>query len=59
MKEGDRVLTPIGPGTVVYVRFGGPRYVEVEAISVLLDSRRGQAGYSGTLFRPEEVRRSP
>ena len=58
MNPGDRVHTPQGPGTVVYVRLGvGERYLIPQAISVRLDSQAGRPGYVGTIFDASEVTR--
>lgn len=37
MYKGDRVKTPSGIGTVVYVRMAAPDYSKPEAVSVKLD----------------------
>ena len=49
-RQGDRVQTPNGPGAVAYQRMGPPDYTEAAAVSVVLDSERTRAGYTGTVF---------
>lgn len=53
--RGDRVTTPLGPGTVAYQRMAPPTYSVPEAVSVVLDDRRLRPGYSGTIFPAAEV----
>ncbi len=55
--QGERVLTPQGPGTVVYQRMKGPDYREAEAVSVWLDHIPGKQRryYNGTIFVAEVV----
>lgn len=53
--RGDRVTTPQGPGTVAYQRMAPPDYSAAEAVSVVLDSQRGRAGYAGTIFAAGDV----
>ncbi len=56
--KGRRVVTPLGPGSLNYVRFAPPDYREVAAVSVLLDARREDAlygRYSGTIFTASDV----
>lgn len=58
--QGQRVRVASGPlagklGLVAYQRMAAPDYREAEAVSVVLDSKRKQAGYSGTMFRPAEL----
>ncbi len=38
-QAGDKVNTPLGPGTVVYLRLAGPEYREAGMYSVALESR--------------------
>lgn len=55
--QGDRVQTATGQfGTVVYVRMAPPDYDTVEAVSVYLDSRRDSSTYTGTIYRPKDLR---
>ena len=49
-REGERVDTPQGPGTVVFQRMAPPEYVEAAAVSVRLDSRRRDLTYTGTIY---------
>jgi hypothetical protein len=49
-RQGDRVQTPNGPGSVAYQRMEPPDYSAVAAVSVVLDSERTRAGYTGTIF---------
>lgn len=51
----DRVQTPLGCGSVQYVRNRPPLYSEPDAVSVLLDSKKGYAGYTGTMFDAGKV----
>ena len=52
----DRVMTNMGPGTVVYTRNEGPDYVKQCAVSVLLDSKKNVPGHSGTILGIDRVR---
>lgn len=60
--RGDKVMTPMGPGTVVYRRMASPSYAEVDAYSVALDHKVAEAqkppfpSYSGTVFPAEQVK---
>ncbi len=60
--KGDRVMTHLGPGTVVYRRMKPPTYGEVEVYSVCLDSKKAQSeqppfpSYTGTIVKAEEVK---
>ncbi len=49
-QQGDQVQTPLGPGRVAYQRMAPPDYREAAAVSVVLDARRAQPGYTGTIF---------
>ena len=56
--QGQCVATPMGTGSVCYVRNGPPDYKKVFQVSVLLDSRRGEAitgNYKGTVFHVSDV----
>jgi hypothetical protein len=56
--QGLRVNTPLGPGSLAYVRYGGPDYRTIAAASVVLDSRRDDAlrgNYTGTIFPATDV----
>ena len=60
MTRGDRVLTPLGPGTVAYVRMAPPDYREVEAVSVVLDGIRDRwPNYTGSTFPVDKVSVTP
>lgn len=52
---GARVQTPLGDGSVLYVRMSAPEYTRVVAVSVYLDSRRSDPFYRGTIFASEKV----
>lgn len=54
-EKGQRVNTPLGPGTVAYQRLAAPDYRDAEAVSVVLDDRRDRYGYTGTLFAAYKV----
>lgn len=54
--KGDRVMTPDGPGEVVYKRMSPPTYSQAEVYSVCLDSKRGQGTYTGTIYKAEQVK---
>ncbi len=59
MNKGDRVETPLGPGTVAYVRMAPPDYADyamVAAVSVVLDHCRETPGYEGTVFGAANVK---
>lgn len=53
---GDRVITPGGPGKVVYWRFGSPDFSQVVAYGVLLDSKKDTYGYNGTVYSYKSVK---
>ena len=53
--KGDIVLTPQGFGKVAYIRMRSPNYSEIEAVSVVLDSKMWETGYTGTIFPSSEV----
>lgn len=55
--KGQRVMTPQGSGSVVYVRNMGPEFRDAEAVSVCLDLKAEQWGlaYRGTVFDPKDV----
>jgi hypothetical protein len=48
LTAGDFVTTPYGTGRVVYVRMLPPDYATIAAVSVYLDAKRGELGYTGT-----------
>jgi hypothetical protein len=50
LTTGARVLTPLGLGTVAYVRMAPPEYTAPAAVSVVLDVKADRPGYTGTLF---------
>lgn len=52
---GDCVITPQGYGKVSHWRFGAPDYTHVVAYSVILDIKKDQYGYSGTIFPANQV----
>jgi hypothetical protein len=56
MRQGDRVVTPLGAGGVAYTRNGWPDYTKPVAVSVVLDARRNVPGYTGTIFKAADVR---
>lgn len=51
-----RVITPEGPGTVIYKRMKPPEYSQVAAYSVRLDSRKDHPGYFGTIYTPDQLK---
>ena len=53
---GTRVNTPFGTGTVAYVRMAAPDYMQPEAYSIVLDARRHQPHYAGTIVAAAHVR---
>ncbi len=57
--KGDRVKVKVGEvvktGTVMYVRFKGPEYTEVDAVSVRLDDRISDIRYTGTVVSADQV----
>jgi hypothetical protein len=55
LRPGSRVNTPLGPGSVAYVRNGPPDYSAPIAVSVRLDKRAQDARYSGTVFAAVDV----
>ena len=55
-RQGDRVSTPHGPGTVAYVRMAPPSYSEIDAVSVVLDGKRDRPGYTGTILDSAQVK---
>ena len=59
LTRGTRVLTPLGPGGVTYVRMAPPTFAEPAAVSVVLDSRRDDLNYTGTIFAALDVEVQP
>lgn len=55
IKKGDYVQTPHGCGYIAFVRMKPPTYSEVEACSVILDSRRKDPFYRGSMYSAESV----
>lgn len=53
---GDAVMTPQGPGKISHWRYGAPDYLRIEAYSVILDKRKNDFGYSGTMFPAKDVK---
>ena len=57
MTRGTPVSTPLGPGRVAWVRMAdAPPYDRPASVSVLLDSRRGDPGYTGTVLAADKVK---
>ncbi len=60
--KGDRVVTHLGPGEVVYKRMKPPTYSEVEVYSVCLDAKKAASeqppfpSYTGTIVKAEDVK---
>lgn len=60
--KGDRVMTHLGPGSVVYKRMAPPTFSEVEAYSVFLDHKKSESekppfpSYTGTIIEAEKVK---
>lgn len=54
-ETGQRVLAKGQPGTVAYQRMAPPDYVHALTVSVVLDSKRSQPGYRGTVFLAVDV----
>jgi hypothetical protein len=54
-QRGQRVRTPLGSGHVAYQRMRPPEYNEAEAVSVVLEAKQNKPGYTGTIFRAEDV----
>ncbi len=56
-----RVMTHLGPGTVVYRRMKPPTYSEVEVYSVCLDHKKAESEkppfntYTGTIVPADKV----
>jgi hypothetical protein len=59
-EKNDRVKTPLGPGVVVYKRYGS-NDTEVAAYSVALDHKVAESekppfpSYTGTIFATHDV----
>ena len=51
---GTRVTTPGGDGFVAYVRMSGLG-VDISSVSVVLDSKKNERGYTGTIYLVELV----
>lgn len=57
MTKGTRVTTPLGPGTVAYVRMDHLGDItKVFAVSVVLDANLARLNYAGTIFRAVDVK---
>lgn len=60
--KGNRVMTHLGPGTVVYKRMKPPTFSEVEVYSVCLDSKKAASEqppfptYTGTIVKAEDCK---
>lgn len=54
-EQGQKVVTPLGPGRVAYQMLKPPEYNEAVSVSVILDSKRNYISYSGTKFPAEQV----
>ena len=60
--KGDRVMTHLGPGTVVYSRMLPPMFEVVDVYSVCLDARKKASekppfpSYAGTIVKADDVR---
>lgn len=52
---GQPVNTPDGPGTVGFVRMAPPNYSQPEAVSVILNSKRNNPNYKGTMYSANVV----
>lgn len=50
VRKGDRVSTPLGLGTVQYVRMSPPDFNTIGAICVRLDEREYARDTDGTIF---------
>jgi hypothetical protein len=55
VRQGDRVNTPHGAGNVAYVRMNPPDFTTIAAVSVVLDSKRSNPSYTGTIMPAEHV----
>lgn len=55
-RQGQRVKTPLGKGSVVYQRMGPPNYNKPVAVSVLLDKKSHMGSYTGTMFKAKDVK---
>lgn len=57
LDTGTRVTTPGGVGTVAYVRMVQASHAldAVASVSVVLDSKKNQLGYTGSLYLVEFV----
>lgn len=59
LRKGQRVTVPLkgeqAAGTVAYVRMAPPSYDTIAAVSVVLDCRRDDPGYTGSVFAAEQV----
>ena len=45
----------LGEGTVLFVRMAPPTYSTLAAASVLLDSKKHDLHYSGTVFQAQDI----
>lgn len=60
MRQGDRVMTPLGAGGVAYTRgFVHQGMHTINAVSVVLDSRRADVNYTGTIFCAADIAPCP
>lgn len=61
LAPGDRVTTPLGLGTVAYLRMDHLGDItKVAAVSVVLDvNLHLRPGYSGTIFAAKDVKHVP
>lgn len=54
--KGQRVTTPLGAGNVAYQRMAPPNYSKPASVSVVLDKKKTRSGYTGTVFKANDVK---
>jgi len=55
LQRGTTVTTPLGRGSVLWVRMAGPDYNKPEAYGVRLAARADDPKYSGTTFAAKDI----
>jgi hypothetical protein len=55
LSQGSKVNTPKGIGKVLYVRMAPPSYSEVASVSVILESKKNDPKYTGSIFSAQDI----
>lgn len=55
--QGDRVIANGKSGRVAFIRYAPPDFSQVDAVSVILDERKHDPRYKGSIFPAEQVQK--